>query len=117
MIPPQPAQPLLLMKRSSKSKEETKHEEVKGAPLVNYPNLSKFFKPKHFTNHSSTRLASIVKYVEVTILELAQMIREEVNMKHRKDGEFEENCPICKCELYDGLHEMITKGEDQKLED
>jgi len=112
-----PSQPLLKKLASSKSKEEIKHEEVKGAPLVNYPNMSKFFKPKPFTNHGSTRLGSIVKYVEVTILELAQMIREEVKMKHRKDGEFEETCSICMCELYDGLHEMIAKGEDKKLEE
>ena len=62
-------------------------------------------------------MGSIVKYVEVTILELAQMIREEVKMKHRKDGDFEETSPICRCELYDGLHEMISKGEDKKLEE
>jgi hypothetical protein len=114
-----PPLPLPLLKKrsslSSKLKEETKLEEVKGA-LVTYPNLSKFFKPKPFTNHNSSHLGSIVKYVEVTILELAQMIKEEVKMKHRKDGE-EETCPICMCELYDGLHEMITKGEDNKLEE
>jgi hypothetical protein len=109
----------LSKKRSSKSIEETKNEEVKGAPasLANYPNMSKFFKPKPFTNHASSHLASIVKYVEVTILELAGMIKDEVKMKHRKDGEFEEKCPICMCELYDGLHEMIAKGEDKKLEE
>jgi hypothetical protein len=116
-----PSSPLplpLLKKRSSlisNLKEEIKLEEVKGAP-VTYPNLSKFFKPKPFTNHNSSHLGSIVKYVEVTILELAQMIKEEVKMKHRKDGE-EETCPICMCELYDGLHEMISKGEDNKLEE
>ena len=110
---------LFLKKRASsisKSKEETKFEEAKGvAVVVNYPNMSKFFKPKAFTNHSSTHLGSIVKYIEVTILELAQMIKEGEKMKHRKVGE-EETCSICMCELYDGLHEIITKGEDDKLE-
>ena len=120
MVSP-PTQPLLKKRTSStsKSREESKFEEVKGAPatVANiYPNLSKFFKPKAFTDHSKTNLGTIVKYVEVTILELAQMIKEEVKNKHRKDGE-EETCPICMCELYDGLHEMITKGEDQKLEE
>lgn len=113
-----PAQPLLNKTSSSKTtKEEVKNEEVKGAPVASeYPNLTKFFKPKPFTDHTTTHLGTLVKYVEVTILELANLIKEEEKMKHRKDGE-EESCSICMCELYDGLHEMIKKGEDQKIQD
>lgn len=101
----------LLRKISSKSKEEVKGEEVKGPSVPpEYPNLSKFFKPKPFTDHTATHLGSLTNYVEVTILELANLIREEERLKHRKEGE-EETCSICMCELYDGLHEMLQKGE------
>jgi hypothetical protein len=51
----------------------------------------------------------------VTILELVEFIREEIKMKHRKEDD-EELCPICRCELYDGVHEMLKKGgEDEKI--
>lgn len=87
-------------------------EEVKGPSVATeYPNLSKFFKPKPFTDHTATHLGFLSKYVEVTIFELANLIREEERLKHRKEGE-EEICSICMCELYDGLHEMLKKGED-----
>jgi hypothetical protein len=38
--------------------------------IVEYKNISKFFKPKPFTVHTGSKFAEITKYVEVTIYEL-----------------------------------------------
>lgn len=37
------------------------------------------------------------------------MVQNEIENKHRKDND-EENCPICMCELYEGL---MTKTADE----
>jgi hypothetical protein len=67
--------------------------------------MSKFFKPKAFTDHNISRCAQIAKYVEVTIYELYQKVKQEEADNHRKVGD-EENCPICMCELYDNLEKL-----------
>jgi hypothetical protein len=70
------------------------------APL--YPNLCPLFKPKAFTDHSVSKLASVTKYVEVTMWELLEKVRKEEKDGHRKPGE-DEKCCICLGELYDDL--------------
>lgn len=66
-----------------------------------YPNMSKFFVPKPFTQHTD-RFGQLTRFVEVTILELAQNLRQETLDKHRKPGD-PETCPICMCDLYDEI--------------
>ena len=73
-------------------------------PQNQYPNLCKFFVPKPLTNHALNKCAEITKYVEVTMYELYQKVKQEEIDKNRKPNE-EENCPICMCELYNGLEQ------------
>jgi hypothetical protein len=71
-------------------------------PKVTYENMTNLFTPKPFTDHQKTKLGQVTRYVEVTMLELLQKVRKEEILKHRKVGE-EELCPICRCDLYEGL--------------
>jgi hypothetical protein len=84
--------------------EETKEPQpltiTSPAPL--YPNLCPLFKPKAFTDHSVSKLASVTRYVEVTMWELLEKVRKEEKDGHRKPGE-DEKCCICLGELYDDL--------------
>jgi hypothetical protein len=48
--------------------------------------------------------------VEVTAYELFLKVREEERLGHRKPGVDEETCPICMCELYEGVDD--PKNED-----
>ena len=77
-----------------------------------YQTLCKFFSPKTFTNHHEPRSAQVTKWVEVTVLELYHKFQQEEKDNHRKPDE-EENCPICMCELYEGLEKMT---EQQRIE-
>jgi hypothetical protein len=76
--------------------------DVTTSPAPLYPNLCPLFKPKAFTDHSASKLASVTKYVEVTMWELLEKVRKEEKDGHRKPGE-DEKCCICLCELYDDL--------------
>ena len=42
-----------------------------------YKTISKHFAPKPFTNHSANNCATVTKYIEVTILELLNKVKEE----------------------------------------
>ena len=72
------------------------------SPPPLYPNLCPLFRPKSFTDHSVSKLASVTRYVEVTMWELLEKVRKEEKDGHRKPGE-DEKCCICLGELYDDL--------------
>lgn len=68
---------MLIKTKSQKSKEEKKSiveeskvklEDMKqNNDMDLYKNVSKFFKPKPFTDHNATNCAKTSKYIEVTI--------------------------------------------------
>ena len=85
---------------------------VTASPDPLYPNLCPLFRPKAFTDHSASKLASVTRYVEVTMWELLEKVRKEEKDGHRKPGE-DEKCCICLGELYDDLEikpESDVKG-------
>ena len=90
--------------------EEEVKQPVVQAQATAGPSMSKIFTPKPFTNHAASQLATITKFVEVTIYELYLKIKQEEKDSHRKVGD-EETCPICKCELYDD----VEKTPEPKL--
>lgn len=51
---------------------EEELKEVQNSEM--YKNISKFFTPKPFTNHSLNKSAKITNYIEVTIYELYQKV-------------------------------------------
>jgi hypothetical protein len=90
------------------------NEESKGANSVR----DIYGKPKPFTIHD-TVVAKLTEWIEITILELYEILKEE--RKHHKDVDEEEICPICRCELYDNIFKLkkceIEEINAKQLED
>ena len=82
--------------------EEEQKEDLNNSVKKNGASLSKFFKPKSFTNLKENKCAELTQWIEVTIGELLEKVKDEEKNLHRKVGD-EETCPICMCELYDDL--------------
>lgn len=77
------------------------------------------FKAKDFTKLDSPT-AKLTKWIEVTIKDIQKLMEyEQEHFLRKKDAE--ETCPICMCELYEGLSKMteeeVEEAEQEMLED
>ena len=67
------------------------------------------FKRKAFTDNSKSKCGLLTDWIEVTMQELKEKVKKEIENKERKQDD-DENCTICMCELYD---DILTKSDEE----